>query len=360
MEAITFVEPRKVALTHVDKPTLEEPTDAIVKVTLAGLCGSDIHPYLGHKEGLAPGTITGHEFVGVVESLGNDVKGLQVGDRVASSFTSACGECWFCRNGISCRCEKGQLFGWLSTSTGKGIHGGQAQFVRVPLAGSTLIKLPDTVNDKAALLLGDIFPTGYYCASSGLRVLQADGCKTEDLTVVLVGCGPVGIMALFAAQYLGIKTVYASDLSEERLAVAVKNGATAIHFDQADPIAAVKAINGIGADLVLECVGHPSATDVAFKIVRPGGVISSIGVQGTHTKFPFTPENAYDKNITYRTGRCPARSLMPELLERLSTQTIDITSVFTHVVPLKDAPEMYTSFANREPGIFKVAMDPWM
>ncbi|RUS20986.1 chaperonin 10-like protein [Endogone sp. FLAS-F59071] len=355
MQAVVFKAPYKLAVETVPCPTLLEETDAIVKISSCGLCGSDLHPYRGAEDGLDVGTIMGHEFVGEIFELGANVQGLQIGDRVGSGFTTCCGECWYCQRGITCRCEKGQLYGWISN--GHGLHGAQAQFIRVPLATSSLLKLPTSVSDDEALLLGDIFSTGYFCAKNGFSALQNQ--TSEEAVAVVVGCGPVGIMAVVGVIDLGCKTVYAVDSIPERLELARKFGAIPVHLTEGEPVEVIKrATNGRGADVVLEVVGHPSALSLSYSLLRPSGVLSSVGVH-TAATFPFSPSQGYDKNLTYRSGRCPSRAMMERLLPVVEQRRYDLAGVISHRVGLTEAVEMYANFEGKVGGCTKVVFKPW-
>ena len=174
MNGLTFHGKEKLKYETVPDPTIEDPRDVIVKVDLAGICGSDLHPYLEREKGLDHGTVMGHEFVGQIVETGGEVRGLSVGDKVFSPFTTNCGDCFYCRRGLTCRCTSGQLFGWIED--GAGLHGGQAELVRVPLADSTLMKIPECISPEEALLMGDIFSTGFFCAehtrTGAFRVLR--------------------------------------------------------------------------------------------------------------------------------------------------------------------------------------------
>jgi len=350
MLAVTFQKPFEVAVSTVDKPSIQEPTDAIVKVSLAGLCGSDLHPYRGAEKGLDPMTIMGHEFVGTIVELGDAVKGLKVGDRVGSGFTTCCGECWYCSRGLTCRCEKGQLYGWKSE--GKGLEGAQAEYVRVPLASGSLLKLPDSIEDEEAILLGDILSTGFFCASNGFSALTE--MEPSEAVVVVIGCGPVGMLACIGAKEHGAKQVFVVDSVSERLQVAADRfGATPLNLNE-DVVATIKAAtDGRGADIVLEVVGHPSALELAYSVMRPGGVLSSVGVHTAPT-FPFSPGDGYDKNLTYRSGRCPSRAMMDKLLPVLIAKKYPVTSIISHRVPITEAVDMYRKFDGKLDGCTKV------
>ena len=307
-----------------------------------------MHPYNEREEGLDIGTVMGHEFVGEVVETGADVRGLAVGDRVYSPFTTNCGECSYCRSGLTSRCPRGQLFGWVGM--GEGLQGGQAEFVRVPLADSTLLCIPEGVTDEQALLLGDIFSTGYFCA-------EMAGIKPGGVYAV-VGCGPVGILAIVAARELGAEMLYAIDSVPERLELAQEVGAVPIDFQAENPVMAIRShADAPGADAVMEAAGTYDAARMAIELVRPGGTISVVGVH-TDDNFPFGPVEAYDKNLTYRVGRCPARAYMERLAPIVRDRELDITRVISHRVPLSDGPDAYRSFDERRDGYTKVVLRP--
>ncbi len=338
-------------------PRIEQPTDVIVAVHRAGICGSDLHPYLG-RESTAPGTIPGHEFVGEVVAVGSRVEHLRTGDRVFSPFTTSCGDCFYCRRGLSARCPRGQLFGYLppegTAESCEGLQGAQAEFVRVPLADSTLLRLPSAFSPEEALLLGDNFTTGYFCAKSAC-------IKPGDL-VAVVGCGSVGLCAIVAARFFQAVEVIAIDPVASRRRRAQELGATPAPPEQA--AGCIRELAGAkgrpGADVVLEAVGSPVAQELAFQLVRPGGTIVAIGVH-TSEHFAFSPTAAYDKNLTYRAGRCPVRSMLEEVVPLVETGELNIptASVITHPsIPLSDGPAAYRMFQERRDDCVKVLLDP--
>ena len=177
MKALTFVDERIIRVESVPEPAVETATDAVLQVRLSAVCGSDLHVYHGRERGLDSGTVMGHEVVGEVLETGAGVTTLKTGDRVACPFTTSCGRCFYCLRGLTCRCTEGQLFGWVED--GEGLQGTQAERVRVPLADSTLVKLPDSVSDEDGLLLGDVLPTGYYCAANQLRQDLVEGIQVH-------------------------------------------------------------------------------------------------------------------------------------------------------------------------------------
>ncbi|KAJ1943121.1 hypothetical protein GGF37_002794 [Kickxella alabastrina] len=356
MNAVVFKKPYEVSYERVPRPINPQAGEAIVRVMACGLCGSDLHPYRGAEKGLREDTICGHEFAGIIEEAGKGVTFAR-GQRVAASFTTACGTCWFCTHNLSSRCDTVQLFGWVNES-GCGIHGGQAQFVRVPHANGTLMALPDNVSFDEGVLLGDIFATGYFCAKNAMSALADSQMTPAEMTITVVGCGPVGLCAIISAKLLGVGTIYAIDRVKSRLDMAAGVGAIAVAPGKS-PLDVNCAVtqSGRGMDAVLEVVGTFDALDLCFQLVRPGGVVSSVGVHAHDKGFPVSPEQCYDKNITFRTGRCPARSLMPEVCQLL--QSADIGRIISHRVPLSAASEMYRKFETQEKGVYKVIFDPW-
>ncbi|RIA82110.1 chaperonin 10-like protein [Glomus cerebriforme] len=347
MLAITYQEPYKVAVKTVDIPKIIEPTDAIVKIIVSGLCGSDLHSYRGSERGMDRGTIMGHEFVGIIHELGEAVTSLSIGERVFSPFTTSCDTCFYCKRGITCRCEKGHLYGWISN--GKGIQGAQAEYIRVPLASSTLVKAPSDLSDNVALLLGDVLTTGYFCAENGL------GHEFNEVDfVVVIGCGPVGLMAIASSIFLGAKSVFAVDCVEERLKIAQEFGATTIDFSKCDPMSKIKELTGgRGTDVVLEVVGNSAALELAFNVLRPGGVISSVGVHNSKS-FPFSPADGYDKNLTYKSGRCPVKHLLTKTVPLALSKKFDFEKIITHTLKLSDGEMAYNIFDKKLDGCIKV------
>lgn len=348
MRALTFHGGRTIRPDTVPDPTIAEPTDAIVQVELAGICGSDMHIYHERERGQDPGTVMGHEFVGQVVEVGADVCRVSAGHRVASPFTTSCGACFYCLEGLTARCERGQLFGWVER--GRGLHGAQAEYVRVPLADSTLVPLSDDVRSDDALLLGDVLSTGFYCARQG-------GIRASDV-VAVIGCGPVGLMGLIGAKEHGATTIVAVDSVAERLDRARALGAHTVDFAQDDPLEVVRSLSeGRGADVVLELVGSPEALRSAYRLVRPGGVISVVGVHN-EDHLAFSPAEAYDKNLTFRVGRCPARHMMEALLPLVREGRYDLASVISHRLPLERGADGYAMFDEKRDGCTKVVLLP--
>ena len=351
MRAVVFRGIESLAVESVAEPGILESRDAIVEVEVAGLCGSDLHPWAGRETGLDAGTIMGHEFVGRVIAVGDGVStasGVVPGARVVAPFTTSCGDCAHCRSGLTARCIHGQLFGWVQD--GAGLHGAQAERVRVPLADATLVPVPDTLEDPAlALFAGDILSTALFgCELAGV----APG---DDVAVV--GCGPVGLLAIRAAFAKGAARVFAIDRVPSRLEQAEAFGAVPVDLDD-DPASVVLAgTGGLGAHAAIEAVGHPSATRTAAEAVRFGGRIGAVGVH-TEPHLALSPAELYDRNLAYAAGRCPARRILPDALALLDTESERLAPMITHRLPLDAAPDAYRRFAAREAGWVKVVFHP--
>lgn len=348
MRALTFQGVRDIRYAEAPDPRIAHERDAIVKVELAGLCGSDLHVYHGRETGIDRGTVMGHEMVGRVVETGPAVRDVGPGDRVAVPFSTCCGTCEYCRRGLSARCVSGRLFGWVQA--GEGLQGAQAPLARVPLADATLFRLPDDVDLPEALLLCDVLPTGAWCA--------AEARVEAGRTVAVLGCGPVGLMAILAARELGTDRIHAVDSVDERLARAGAFGALPVDLRRGDTVAAIRAsTGGHGVDAVLEAVGSPEAGRLAFDLVRPGGIVSTVGVHH-EAAFPFSPAEAYDRNLTWRIGRAPARSLMEGLVPLVRRRKRELGTLITHRLPLAEGREAYALFDAKRDGCLKVAFIP--
>lgn len=252
----------------------------------------------------------GHEFTGEVVELGDGVKKFEKGDLIVTPFTISCGECFYCKKGNSSRCEKCQLYGTVV------LDGGQAEYARIPLADSTVVKAPPGIDEKKLVLMADIFPTGYFAAYNAFK--GQEHADIWDQTVVLIGCGPVAMCALVNALEYSPKHLLAVDSIPARLEQAKKLGAEPWNFKEnmEGLEKRVKELTeGRGADAVIECVGHSDALQLGFKLLRPWGRISSIGVH--NGEIPWTGNQAYGKNLTIQMGRCPVRSLFEKALKML-------------------------------------------
>jgi threonine dehydrogenase-like Zn-dependent dehydrogenase len=348
MKAITFQAVESLSCDTVPEPEIRAPGDVILRVRLSAICGSDLHVYHGRETGLDAGTVMGHEMLGEVVETGPDVHRFGLGDTVICPFTTSCGDCFYCREGLTARCSKGQLFGWVEE--GEGLHGGQAELVRVPLADSTLVAIPDGAPVEAALLAGDVLSTGFFCAD---RAAVSPGSM-----VAVIGCGPVGLMAVVAARELEAERIFAFDSLDDRLTLAERFGAEPLDYRQTESLEVVRAATeGRGVDAVLEAVGSPEATRLAIDVVRAGGRISAAGVH-TEPQHAFSPIEAYDKNLTYRTGRCPARAYIDRVLPLVRAQTYDLAAIISHRLPLAEGVRGYELFARRLDGCTKVVLEP--
>lgn len=345
MLAVTFAAPLTVVCRPIAERQIEDPRDAIVAVEATAICGSDLHVYHGVEQGLDSGTVLGHEFVGTVLEVGADVRKLRRGTRVAAPFSTSCGSCWFCRRGLTCRCELGAVFGWVAQ--GRGLHGAQAERIRVPLADATLVPLADDVSAESALLAGDVLSTGLFAADLG-------DVRDDDVVVVL-GCGPVGVCAALGARARGARTVLAVDRIPERLEFARAHGAEPVHLADDVEHRVRRATDGRGADVVIEAVGYADATALAWRLVRPGGTISVPGVHN-EPRFALTPAQIYDKNLTYRSGRAPARAYLDRSLALLANGAHQLERLFSHRLPLTAAADGYAMFAQRRDGCTKVLL----
>jgi threonine dehydrogenase-like Zn-dependent dehydrogenase len=348
MRALIFEDVRRIACSTVPDPTLINPGDVIVRVRAAAICGSDLHVYRGLEAGLDAGTVMGHEVAGEVVETGPGVTRFRPGDLVVSPFTTSCGDCFYCRLGLTARCVRGQLLGWVQE--GRGLHGVQAEYVRVPLADSTLVAVPEGTPPELALFAGDILATGWFGAESA--------GAGPGKSVAIVGCGPVGLMAVIAARELGAERVFAVDALPDRLALAARWGAEPVDFQAEDPVERIREeTEGRGADAVVEAVGTPQASRLAFGLVRPGGTIAAVGVH-VEAHLAFAPGEAYDKNLTYRAGRCPARAYMDRLLPLVQSGRYDLGALISHRITLEQGPEGYDLFDRRVPGCTKVVLLP--
>ncbi len=349
MKALVFEGVGRIGHATVPDPEIRDAGDVIVRVEAAAVCGSDLHVYRGLEAGLDAGTVMGHEFAGEVVETGAGVTRFRPGDRVVSPFTTSCGDCFYCRTGLTARCVHGQLFGWVEK--GRGLHGVQAELVRVPLADTTLVAIPADTPAETALFAGDILATGWFGAESA--------GAGPGRTVAVVGCGPVGLMAVLAARELGAERVFALDALPERLALAERWGAEPVDVrgdGRNDAAAAIReATGGRGADAAVEAVGSPEATRLAFDLVRPGGTIGAVGVH-TESHLAIAPGEVYDKNLTYRAGRAPARAYMERLLPLIRSGRYDLAALISHRLPLAEGPRAYDLFDRKLEGCTKVVL----
>jgi threonine dehydrogenase-like Zn-dependent dehydrogenase len=391
MRALCWHSSKDIRCDEVPDPTIEHPRDAIVKVTSCAICGSDLHLYDGYMPGMERGDILGHEFMGEVVEVGPESRhALKVGDRVVIPFTINCGECEQCQRGNFSVCERSNrnksiadkmfghttagLFGY--THLTGGYAGGQAEYVRVPFADKTHIKVPrNGLSDEQVLFLGDIFPTGWQAA------VQCDIQPTD--VVAIWGCGPVGQMTIRSAVLLGANKVIAIDNVLERLSMAKAGGATTVNFEEESVVERLNEVtHGKGPEKCIDAVGmeaHATATlDAIYDkikqtvmlesdrphvlremmyVCRPAGTLSVPGVYGgLIDKLPFGA--LMNKGLTIRTGQTHVRRWTDDLLHRIEEGQIDPSFVVTHTVGLEEGPDMYKTFRDKEDGCIKVVIKP--
>lgn len=344
MQGLVFAGPGSIRhAVDLPHPVLEGPGDAVVAVLASGLCGSDLHPYLG-REPARHGIVGGHEVVGRVTAVGSHVHVVGVGDRVVVPFSLSCGACRPCAEGLSSRCHEARLLGWGDPDPdGPALHGGQAQVLRVPLAEGSLVPLEDRIDDLAGVLLADNLPTAWYAAQRG-----GVGPGTR---AAVIGLGAVGLCAVTACLAMGAAEVLAIDPVPDRRARAAALGAATASPDlRADGI----------VDVAIDAAGPAAAQQLAARLVRSGGRVSIIAVQ-TAEAFGIDPVTAYHRNLTITAGRAPVRSLLPDLLPLVldGTLPVPIDAVITHPGrPLSEGPALYRQFADRADGLVKVVFDP--
>ena len=376
--------------THPD-PEIQDPTDAVIRVTSTAICGSDLHLFDGFVPMMQSGDILGHEPMGVVEEVGSEVTNLKKGDRVVVPFTISCGHCWFCDQTMYSLCDNsnpkpenarqamGQspagIFGY-SHLTG-GIPGGQAEYLRVPYANVGPIKVPDSLTDEQALFLSDIFPTGYMAAENA-EIEPGD-------TVAVWGCGPVGQFAIQSAWMLGAGRVIAIDREPERLRLAAEHSnVETINFEEIEDDVhqhLIDMTDGRGPDRCIEAVGMEAhgasaakaaldsaaqathlqsdrmyALEQAVMACRKGGTVSLPGVYAGSGSFPI---GAFmNKGLTLKTGQTHVQRYLAPLMEKIVDGEIDPSFIITHTVPLDEAPDMYETFRDKEDDCIKVVLKP--
>ncbi|MGO4382701.1 zinc-dependent alcohol dehydrogenase family protein [Specibacter sp. RAF43] len=351
MRATMIYGPGDIRVEDRDYPTLRRPDDVIVKVSAACVCGSDLWPYRGVKAVREPAAI-GHEFVGVVETVGEDVRTLAVGDFVIAPFVASCGACPPCRNGVTVACE--HIAGWGEADEhGFFVDGAQGQAVRVPQAEATLVKVPghpapDDALTASLLTLSDVMATGHHAAVSANA--------GPGRSVVVVGDGAVGLCGVLAARRLGATRIIAMSRHEDRAALAREFGATDVIGERGDAGAGKvrEVLGGVLADSVLECVGTRESMEQALHSTRPGGSLGFVGVPTGGAEIPL--RYLFDSNIHVAGGMASARTYLPELLADVLAGAINPGRVFDVVMPLEDAAEAYRAMDERR--AIKVLLRP--
>ncbi|MDD5006922.1 MAG: alcohol dehydrogenase catalytic domain-containing protein [Syntrophorhabdaceae bacterium] len=347
MKAVVLQAGNRFALEDIPKPELKSTGDALVRVTTAAICGSDVHAKHGLIPGYTPGTVMGHEFVGVVEETGDDVLEFKPGDRVAAAPITWCGVCRPCKRGEPQHCIRGGVWGG-GEIFGRGLRGAQTDYIQVPFADNCLIPIPDNVEDIQAVFVGDVFATGYSGAHRGY-------IQTGD-TVVVYGCGPIGLGAIISAWQFGPRQVFAVDMLENRLALARLYGATTIDAKSENVVEKVRqATGGEGVDVAIEAIGSPDAFMQALRSVRRGGSVSVVGLFPGPIEFPLHEMGFYGVRISMGLGD---PSCMSQLMGLLESGRVDLGAMATHTFCLDDALEAYDLFENQKGKCLKVLIKP--
>jgi alcohol dehydrogenase len=350
MRAVVYRGPGDIRLEEVAEPVIQEPEDAIVRVTTASICGSDLHVLHGLMPKMEAGSIIGHEFVGVVEATGPAVERFQPGDRVVGPAAVWCGRCRACRKGLLSACENGAIFG--NGPLFGALDGAQADYVRVPFAGITLQPIPPGLSDEQVIFAGDILPTGY-SAVAGLAP-GARGVRAGD-TVVIFGAGPVGLCATASARVFHPGRIIVVDMESYRLQMAVRLGADRVIDASTEDVRALitEATGGWGADYVVEAVGKQETLNNAIAVTAPGAAVSVVGVfqQPVSVNAP----RMLAKNLTLTTGMGDL-GYIPDLIGLIASGRLDLTSLITHRLPLDEAIHAYDMFEKRADGAIKILL----
>ncbi len=344
MLAYTYTGPGRFALLDKPRPTLLSERDAVVRVTLASICTSDLHIKHGSVPRAVPGVTVGHELVGIVEETGSAVKTVVPGDRVAVNVETFCGKCFFCRRGWVNNCTD-PSGGW---ALGCRIDGGQAEYVRVPYADQGLTRIPDSVSDEQALFVGDVLATGYWAA--GIAGIEPGS------TVLIIGAGPTGICTLQCALLKNPGRIIVCDRDAERIAFVRQHYPDVI---TATPDTAADTVRRYsehgGADSVLEVAGTPDTFRMAWELARPNAVVTIVAMYDSAQILPLP--DMYGKNLTFKTGGVDGCKCA-ETLALIASGRIDTTPLITHTYPLRDIERAYDLFENRRGGVMKVAIKP--
>lgn len=342
MKAYTYINKGEFALIDKPKPTIIEPTDAIVRVTLGSICSSDLHIKHGSVPRAVPGITVGHEMVGIVEELGSEVKGVSVGDRVTVNVETFCGECFYCKHGYVNNCTSPHG-GW---ALGCRIDGGQTEYVRVPLAEQGLNRIPDSVSDEQALFVGDVLATGFWAA----RISEI----TEEDTVLIIGAGPTGICTLLSVMLKQPKRIIVCEQSEERRNFVKQHYPNVLLTtpDECEDFVKNNSDHG-GADRVLEVAGGKDTFQLAWRTARPNAIVTVVALYDEAQTLPLP--DMYGKNLTFKTGGVDGCDC-EEVLKLIEEGKIDTTPLITHRFPLSRIAEAYSLFENKEDGVIKVAI----
>lgn len=346
MKALVYGGPDKISLQDVPVPQIIEPDDAIVRVTTSTICGTDIHIWHGGMPEVAPGRIIGHEFVGEVVAVGPAVRNNKVGDKVAVSCVTQCGECYYCVRGVYSHCTTGSwIFGYM-------IDGCQAEYVRVPHANLGMFTIPEGLTEENVLFVGDILSTGYFGAEQG-------GIQPGD-TVAVMGAGPVGMCGMVTSRLWGPAEIIAVDINQERLDFAVKNGIADVGINPLTVGNVGDAIrertSGRGADVTIEANGFKPTFDMAIDAVRAGGTVSMIGVFEKPQELAMN--TLWIKNIKLSMGLVNANRI-PELIKLIQKGKINTDFLCTHTAPLNDIVKGYDIFGNKKDNCLKWVVKPY-
>lgn len=344
MKAYTYIEKGKFELIEKDKPRILDSRDAIVKITLASICSSDLHIKHGRIPRAVPGITVGHEMVGVVEEIGCDVSNIKVGDRVTVNVETFCGECFFCKNGYVNNCTDING-GW---ALGCRIDGGQAEYVRVPFADTGLNKIPNTVTDEQALFVGDVLATGYWAT----RISEIN----KNDTVLIIGAGPTGICTLLCVMLKRPKKIIVCEKKEERIQFVNEHypEVLTVKPENVEEFVREQSEYG-GADVVLEVAGGNTTFELAWQCARPNATVTVVALYDKQQILPLP--NMYGKNLTFKTGGVDGCDC-DEILRLIEHSKIDTTSLISHTYDLKDIDEAYYLFENKKDNVIKIAVKP--
>lgn len=343
MKAYTYVSKGNFQLLEKEKPVLKDEKDAIVKVTLASICSSDLHIKHGSVPRAVEGITIGHEMVGIVEEVGKEVTNVKVGDRVTVNVETYCGECFFCKKGYVNNCIDING-GW---ALGCRIDGGQAEYVRVPYANQGLNKIPDNVSDRQALFVGDVLATGYWAT-------KISDITTDD-TVLIIGGGPTGICTLLCVLLKKPKRIILCEKDEDRIKFINKHypDVNVVRPDECEEYVLSHSDHN-GADVVLEVAGVDNTFELAWKCARPNAIVTIVALYDKPQVLPLP--NMYGKNLTFKIGGVDGCDC-EEILNLIKEGKIDTTPLITHIYPLSKIDEAYELFENKKDGVIKVAID---